>query len=178
MRKLFSGGGTDACFLAIRDQNRLSAIRTECERLWDYYRELASQGFIDQFSQDFRGHFWEMYLGVLLRTHHPDLKVPKDGPDFFIPSGDSPIFIEATSVSHGNTKDAVPDISTRSDDDDTVPFRELALRITASLKEKSEANRTKYFAKEAAYVVAVNLPFPEAWLCDPDPLSAHAVLVP
>lgn len=176
MRKLFSGGGKDACFLAIRDQNRWSAIRTECERLWDYYRELAPQGFIDHFSQNFRGHFWEMYLGALLRTHHPNLKVPKDGPDFSIPSGDSPIFVEATSVSRGNTKDAVPDISTRSDDDDTVPFRELALRITASLKEKSEANRAKHFAKEGAYVVAVNLPFREAWLCGTPPLSAQAAL--
>ena len=47
---------------------------------------------------------------------------------------------------------------------------------TAALKEKSEANRARVFAKKGAYIVAVNLPFPEAWLCGDPPLSAQAVL--
>lgn len=176
MRRLFSGEGADKRFLAIRDSDHLSDIRPECERLWNYYRTLAPDDFIDQFSQDFRGRFWEMYLGVLLRAHHPELEVPETGPDFSIPGGDHRVFIEATSASRGNTEDALPDISKRSDDDDTVPFRECVLRITASLKTKSEAHQAMCHAKEAAYVVAVNLPFPEAWLCGPDPLSASAVL--
>ena len=176
MCTLFTAKGSDQCFRAIRDQNNFADIRNECERLWGHYKELAPENFADQFSRDFRARFWEMHLGVLLRAYYPGLEVNKPGPDFHIPYRDSWIFVEATSASRGNTVDAVPDISSRSDDDDTVPFNECVLRITSSLAEKSKANQAKCFAKRGAYIVAVNLPFPEAWLCGTPPLSAQATL--
>ena len=176
MRTLFTGEGCDLHFLAIRDQNRLADIRTECERLWSSYKELAAENFADQFSRDFRGRFWEMYLGVLLREYYPELEAPGCGPDFHVPYKGSRIFVEATSTFRGTGPNAVPDISVRSDDDSTVPFNECVLRITSSLAEKSTANKAKCLVEKGARIVAVNLPFPEAWLCGAPPLSAQATL--
>ena len=152
-------------------------IQAECERLWNPYSKLAQQDFVEEFSKSFHERFWEMYLGVLLREFHPGVTVPKDGPDFAIPHKDTTIFVEATTVSRGEGPDCVPDISVRSDDDDSVPFNECILRVTSGLKKKAfEENRPIQHAKEGPYVIAMNLLFPEAWLGGSTPLSARAAL--
>ena len=175
--QLFSGEGKDEAFLAVRDNRCNANIQVECECLWNSFKELAQPNFEKRFSQNFRACFWEMYLGLLLRAYYPELKVLKSGPDFCIPWKVSQTFVEAASASRGEGADRVPDISVRSDDDDSVPFNKCILRVTAALKEKkSQANNAECFAKKGPYVIAVNLPFPEAWLGGPTPLSARATL--
>ena len=174
---LFSGEGKDEAFLAVRDNRCNADIQVECERLWNSYKELARPNFVNRFSQDFRACFWEMYLGLLLRPYYPEVKVLESGPDFCIPQKDTTIFVEATTASRGKGMDAVPDISVRSDDDDTVPINECILRVTSSLQNKATANRAKDHAKKGPYVIAINLLFSEAnWLGGPTPLSAKATL--
>ena len=142
---LFSGEGKDNAFLAVRDNRCDVDIQVECERLWNSYEELARPDFVNRFSYNFRACFWEMYLSVLLRTYYPELEVLKSGPDFRIPWKGSQTFVEAISVSRGAGADHVPDISVRSDDDDSVPFDECILRITAAVDKKSKANNAGAF---------------------------------
>ncbi len=180
MCKLFDGDGKDFRFVAIRDQAQFDDIRSECERLWRSYSNhnprLYDRNFIDEFSRNFHDRFWEMYLGVQLLMRYPDVKSAGSGPDFAVSGTNSSIYFEATVASRGEGTDAVPDITHRTDDDSSVPFEECVLRITSSLREKAKKNDAENRAKQGPYVVAVNLPFPEAWLCGSPPLAAMAVL--
>lgn len=151
-------------------------MRKECDRLWERYRRFAPANFVDQFSRDFDSRFFEMYLGVKLLERYPNLRTALDGPDFVVPGHPSDTFIEATVATRGRGGDAVPDITQRSDDDDSVPNVECLMRVTSCLRNKSQANRAATYALQGPYVVAVNLPYPEAWLCDWPPMAAMATL--
>lgn len=177
MYQLFEGAGRDPLFLAVRDEGRLADVRSECERLWGLYRVLSDSDFVNQFSHNFNARFWEMYLGVLLLERFPQVESADSGPDFVVVAETSTrTFIEATAASRGTGTDAVPDISLRTKEDDSVPFEECILRVTSSLCEKALSNNAMQVAATGAYVVAVNLPFPEAWLCGTPPLAAQATL--
>lgn len=178
MCRLFDGDGKDSLFVAIRDEARFADIRLECERLWCSYSNhnprLHDRNFVDGFSRKFHDRFWEMYLGVQLLMRYPDVESAGSGPDFVV-SGT--ICVEATVASRGEGTDAVPDITRRTDEDNSsVPFKECVLRITSSLREKAKKNDAENRAKQGSYVVAVNLPFPEAWLCGSPPLATMAAL--
>lgn len=175
MVDLFSGMGANRNYVAVRDQPRFADIRQECQRLWNLYEPLAPSNFVDQFSRDFDSRFWEMDLGATLLKYYPRLTSSSAGPDF-IELGPPRVAVEATVATRGEGPDAVPDITLRTDDDDSVPFNECVLRLTAALRTKATANSAVQQATLGPYVVAVNMPYPEAWLCGVPPISAMAML--
>ena len=123
-----------------------------------------------------------MYLGVPMREFHPEVTAPQDSPDFAIPHKGNTIFVAATTVSHGDGVDAVPDFSDPKGQkwlrvhDNAVPFERSILRVTSSLQNKNTANRAKEHANYGQYVIAMDLLFAEAWLGGPTPLSAMGAL--
>ena len=58
--QLFRGKGDDEVFLEVRDNRCNADIKAECEHLWDSYKELAPQDFVEEFSNSFHERFWEM----------------------------------------------------------------------------------------------------------------------
>lgn len=177
---LFSGPGEDPYFIEIRDNADLESEKRECLRLWPHFRETfenvrGKRKFCTDFSIRFQEMFWEMYLGVKLRHHHPGAKHPDSGPDFMI-RGSTSVYVEATVAARGTGSDSVPELHKRDDSDDTVPFRECILRVTAALDKKANENSSRDYGSTSPYVVAINLPFPEAWLCGTPPLAAMAAL--
>lgn len=175
MPDLFSGKGKCPTYVAVRDEPNVQDVRAECERLWGLYRRLAASPFIDQFSRSFDTRFWEMYLGTRLLEHYPALTSASAGPDFVVP-GPPRVAVEATVAGRGKGPDAVPDIALRTSDDDSVPIAACAMRVTSAVGTKAKANEAELEAALGPYVVAVNLPYPEPWLCDVPPLSAVAML--
>lgn len=174
---LFSGPGSDPKFLAARDIPELVRVRRECERLWQIHRPHATPNFVSEFSLHFDDKFWEMYLGARLALRYPDIQYPKSGPDFVF-EGPPPVAVEATVASTGKGLDAVPELDDADDDDSEglVPFDQCILRITEALYRKSRANAAEKEAEKGSYVVAINLPYPQAWLCGVPPMSALATL--
>lgn len=175
MQDIFSGCGTNRKYVAVRDNQAYADIRQECERLWLAYKDLADSHFVDQFSRDFDSRFWEMYLGGKLLRYYPDLQSSDSGPDFVVPPPNQ-VSVEATVATRGKGSDAVPSIAFRNDDDDSVPFEECILRVTSSLREKAKLNNISREDTAMPYVVAINLPYPEAWLCSAPPMVAMATL--
>lgn len=178
MTNLFTGNGSDLEFHAVRSDQTLKDVRNECERLWAAFHPLADSNFVDQFSRDFRARFWELYLGAFLQERHQAVRAVKSGsagPDFKLP-GPPTIFVEATNASRGNGPDAVPHFADSDDDDCNVPFEECVLRITSKLEAKALSNDAKHHGSTYPYIIAVNLPFPEAWVGDVLPLAAQATL--
>lgn len=172
---LFSGPGTDPYFIDIRDSADLGSAKEECLRLWSHFYELfddsrrnRKSSFCEEFSRQFQQKFWEMYLGVKLKDHYPGVKHPDSGPDFEI-AGSTSVFIEATVATRGVGNDSVPELHKRDDDDNTVPFRECILRVTNAMDTKAKANLSREKGRTSPYVVAINIPFPEAWLCGTPP---------
>lgn len=177
---LFSGPGADPCFIEIRDNADFWSAKKECLRLWTQFRETfesvrGKRKFCRDFSIQFQQMFWEMYLGVKLKHHYPGVKHPDSGPDFMI-RGPTSVYVEATVAARGTGSDSVPELHKRDDSDDTVPFRECILRITNALDTKEKANSSPKYGDTNPYVVAINFPFPEPWLCGTPPLAAMAAL--
>ncbi|WP_211665462.1 hypothetical protein [Leucothrix arctica] len=103
--------------------------------------------------------------------------VRDNGPDFNLDINGQKVFVEAAVASRGTTEDKIPDIGQYDETrEPLVPFKELALRVTAKLKDKAEANNARENAKEGPYIIAINLPYKEAWLCSSPPLAAQAAL--
>ena len=176
---LFNCKGKDSRFCAVRDNPHYSDIQRECLRLWERFEApLADKKFKEQFSINFDAGFWEMYLGNhFLERYNGAVTSEDKGPDFHVRVGNQTIFVEATVASRGTTEDAIPDITTfREGDDPLVPFKECILRITSSLKNKASANGAKKKAEDGPYVIAINLPYKEAWLCTNPPMAAQATL--
>lgn len=146
-------------------------VRDECERLWSCFQPDAPPNFPDRFSTAFHQNFWEMYVfGVLKRSSWQVQHIPRDGPDFEVISpckGRS--YIEATCAERGQAReDAVPDLLRDCEEDDHAPSQNEILRVTSRLMDKADCNRSREFATKAPYVVALNLPFMEAWVgCNP-----------
>lgn len=178
MTDLFAGSGSDPEFLAVKSNQCFADVRNECERLWAIFHPLADPNFVDQFSRDFRARFWELYIGSFLRERHQAVKAVKAGsagPDFKVP-GPPAIFVEATNASRGSGPDSVPRYSGNDEDDSRVPFEECVLRITSKLNSKALSNNARLLGSEHPYIIAVNLPFPEAWVASNPPLAAQATL--
>jgi hypothetical protein len=173
---LFSGTGRDPYFVTARDAPGYADIRRVCEKLWETHQPYAEPDFCEQFSKRFHEKFWEMYIRDRLSGYHPDLEPRRaSGPDFIF-TGPPRVAVEATVASKGTGRDAVPELRHQDEDDNSVPFEQCALRVTQALSEKSEANSAREEAKKGPYVIAINLPFPEAWLCGTPSLSAIATL--
>lgn len=90
------------------------------------------------------------------------------------------IYVEATNVSRGCNENKVPSIATCYSDDNSEPFpapiNECVLRITQRLRDKADSNDAKIYGATNPYIIAINLPFPEAWVGEDVPLSARAML--
>lgn len=180
MSELFSSGGTDPLYLAVKDKQHFKDIREECERLWSRYRFLAEANHLDEFSKHFSERFWEMYLGVNLAIRYPQIEryVPQaksePAPDFKVGN----VVIEATVAERGNTDEAIPDISKRDfeDDDDSVPFQQCQLRLTSKVRSKSQANDLPNIGRSNPIIIAVNLPYPEVWIGHNPPITATSFL--
>lgn len=175
MTDLFVGSGSDPEFEAVRSDPHFTDIRSECDRLWTIFHPLADSNFVDQFSRDFRARFWELYIGSLLKGRHQAIKSGSAGPDFKVP-GTPTIFIEATNASRGSGPDSVPHYVDNDEDDSRVPFEECVLRITSKLNSKALSNDAKQIGSTHPYIIAINLPFPEAWIASNPPLAAQATL--
>jgi hypothetical protein len=178
MTDLFAGSGSDPEFQAVKSNQRFADVRSECERLWSIFHPLADSNFVDQFSRDFRARFWELYIGSFLKERHQAVKAAKSGsaaPDFMVP-GTPAIFVEATNASRGSGPDSVPRYADNDEDDNRVPVEECVLRITSRLNSKALSNDAKQLGSRHPYIVAVNLPFPEAWVASNPPLAAQATL--
>lgn len=182
--ELFSGAGADPSFLAVRDEPELAFVRQRCELLWQGHRLHAAKDFTSEFSKNFDDRFWEMYLRERLAQHYPDVRHPKSGPDFIV-DGPPRVAIEATVASKGTGPSAVPTMARVDDDaanaldddaESSVPFEQCALRITAALSAKADDNDARAEATKGPYVLAINLPFPEAWLCGVPSQAAVATL--
>lgn len=176
MTHLFSGSGSDPHFLAVRDYKDFADIKDECKHLWSIFKPFADSQFAEEFSRNFNQRFWEMYLMTQLSHKHGEPQSPTGkGPDFKFRE-DPFVCVEATVAERGNPPNAVPDISQRGNEDDFVPFEEVILRITTRLAEKVKSNDAKEEGNKYPYIIAINLPFPEAWICNDPPLSAQACL--
>lgn len=175
---LFSGKGSDARFCDVRDNELFLDVRNRCLNLWQHFEPLADKKFKQQFSESFDSCFWEMYLGSYLSNKYPGaISSKNNGPDFNLDINGQKIFVEAAVASRGTTSDKIPDISKYDETrEPLVPFKELVLRVTAKLKDKAEANNAREHAKEGPYIIAINLPYIEAWLCPSPPLAAQAAL--
>lgn len=175
---LFSGTGLDIHFCAVRDEEFFSDIHRECLTLWKQFEPLADKKFKQQFSESFDTCFWEMYLGSHLLNRYPDaVGSQNQGPDFHLEINGQKVFIEATVASRGSTKDAIPNLGRHDDKrEPLVAFKESVLRVTAKLKDKAEANSARKYAQKGPYIVAINLPYKEVWLCTNPPLAAQATL--
>lgn len=176
---LFSGPGSDPYFIGIRDDTDFESAKKECLRLWSIFRKLFDDArgnrFCEEFSRQFQQRFWEMYLGVKLMHHYPEILHSDSGPDFEI-RGSTSVYVEATVASRGAGRDSVREIHNGDNSDDTVQFRECILRVINALDAKAKANSSPTYGDTTPYVVAINLPFPEAWLCGTPPLAAMATL--
>lgn len=178
MSKLFCGNDVDKIFKAVRDDIRFNDIRDKCEVLWKTFEPIADHNFPEEFSKQFLARFWEMYIGVKLLELHPEVKngaiassSNKPAPDFLVGN----VFVEATVAERGNNIDAIPDISELSEND-SVRFRECVLRLTSKVREKSKSNNLPISGQSASVVIAVNLPYPEVWICYNPPIVAQAFL--
>ncbi|MEZ4651951.1 MAG: hypothetical protein R3E97_24755 [Candidatus Eisenbacteria bacterium] len=175
--ELFAGQGDDAAFRAVRDHHGYADIKEECLRLWAMFEPCARPDFAEGFSWSFHSGFWEMWLGVRLLERYPrTVATKKSAPDFLVHWNGREAFVEATVAYRGQGRDQVPDISKRIDDDDSVPFDECILRITSAVRTKATANKAREMTVTRSYVVAVNLPYPEAWVCSDPPLAIQACL--
>lgn len=176
MNTLFTGQGDDPRYIAVRDSDYVSDIKEESQRLWEKYSPYADPNFIDEFSRNFDARFWEMYLYEQLSFHHGEISSKSHGPDFLIQSSSQHVFMEATSATKGTGKDRVKDFCEMDRDDCSAQFRECALRVTSSFFVKANSNDAKSYAEGNPYIIAINLPFSEAWLSASPPLSALATM--
>lgn len=175
MSGLFNGDGNDPAFLALRDEDSYAKERAECERLWLPFKEIREKDFTHEFSRNFQHRFWEMWLGAQLNELSGKVARQSSGPDFEVKS-EPIVHVEASVVERGKGNSRVPKPSERDDDDDSVLFRECVLRITEKLQEKRKRNNAEQIGNAHPYILAVNLPFPEAWVSSTPPLAAQAFL--
>lgn len=177
---LFDGNGHDPLFLAVRNNDQDDGLRKKCNALWERYRTIAEANFSNDFSTNFHAKFWEMYLGVKLLDLHSNVSHPKSGPkpepDFLVGSEKDQVAVEATFAERGRGLDAIPDTLQGAQEDDLVPFRECVLRVTSKVKDKSESNDLLNRGKSGPVVIAINLPYPEVWICSNPPIVAQAFL--
>ena len=183
MTNLFAGTGTDPAFSLLKSNPAYADIKSECERLWSIFHPIAESNFADQFPHKFHDSFWELYLGAFLKEQHQAKRGTESSneraPDFMVP-GTPTIYVEATNASRGCSQNKVPSIATCDSDDNSepsyAPVNECVIRITAKLEEKATANDAEEYGRDHPYIIAINLPFPEAWVGEDVPLSARAML--
>ena len=128
------------------DNPRYSAVKRELELMWENYQPYADPNFRQEFANHVHQRFWEIYLACHLLDHKrklmPRAKQSSKGPDILIEEGMRRIWIEAVAPTPGNFKnpDKVTDI--RFDGTvNSVPNKELLLRVTGQLFEKAKKYR-------------------------------------
>lgn len=150
------------------DSAECQAIRTELEKMWPVYSDLADTNFIAFFNLEPESRYWEMYLGATLRKAGIEVSSNDSGPDIKVDGYSVPIWIEAIAPSQGDPEkaDYLPDRPESGKVWD-VPRDKIILRLTHALEQK-RAKFAKYLAEETVApddccVIAVsagNLPYP------------------
>jgi hypothetical protein len=162
-------------YLVLRDDERCSLERANCERLWERVAKYFPRSFPKQFSQDVYSHFFEIYIaGIFLDAGFSLLPVlSEDSPDILINHNNKRIWIEATVPQEGTGVNKVPDIYTHQSFEE-IPETEIILRFTSIILTK--LNQLQRFIDEKIvtsrdiYILAINSGRISLLLFDADPV--------
>jgi len=165
LKGLFNSNPCNACtaYKNVRNGKKgfLRKARQHCEDLWSQYESYADPHFLDEFPRRFHQRWFEMYLTVSLIQSDFDIQCPKPGPDILLKLNGRRMWIEAVCATRGEESkmDSVPKLQMNSVD--RVPMDQCVLRVTQSLKDKSEKYkdylRDKTVCPEDLLVIAINV---------------------
>lgn len=174
---------TDPTYIRVSESEDLSDVRKHMRDLWKEYAPKAEPQFLKKLGSEFHQRYWEMRLGCILVDN--GYKLPAgtaDGPDFTVTLANGEVvYVEATTVTGGQTDDAVPKIDFDAVEAEIPPTKRIVLRVQNSISEK----RKQYdqficdqkVECEAPYVIAISLaPIPRARVDDSSPVIAQACL--
>jgi hypothetical protein len=129
------------------------------EDIWEIYEPYADKDFVQQAQKNFHQRSWEMYLGSVFLDKGFTLEATGKGkPDLKIINSTPPIWVECVAPQKGDGADRVPPMQYGVVQ--SVPEKEMALRVSNVMKAKSE-KYTKYLEEGAVgdkdvCVVAIN----------------------
>ena len=161
--ELFSDeNGRDPKYTAIVSSLYSEEIRAKnfCCELWETFKDLADDHFIQQFKIDFDARFWEMYLTCTLLERGFAARCPKPGPDVLLIHDGGQIWIEAVAPNSGSvdSSDAVPEFQTGKAQ--WVPNDQIILRYRSAISEKCKKYQDYLSAgilsPRDAFVIAIN----------------------
>lgn len=159
MVSLFSSSnGSDATYIAIRDNPKNSDLKQFAEELWTEFEPLGDTGFIKLIAANFEVRFWEMYVACALKRLGNELESADNGPDLKITNLEKTTWVEAIAPNAGTGPDAAYDGPPNSTIG--VPSNEIVLRMSHAIDQKHK-KYLKYIENGVVdpgdpYVIAIN----------------------
>ncbi len=174
-RAFFRDGPAAADYALLRDHPdpEFAAARVHIESLWEAFAPHADPDYCIDARVHFRARFWELYLFSVLRAAELQPSGQRGGgPDLILATPSGRAFVEAIAPGVGDKEDRVPDeeygeIVELPGDEwllrggvVELPHRQLLLRLTAAIREKSQ-KAARYLAKgmvaaDEPFIIAIN----------------------
>lgn len=142
----------------IRDDFFYENEKKYLEELWLKYQKYSDHGFKKRFPHELHQRFWEMYSACAFLENGIQIqKESNKGFDFYFCINGKKIFVEATTVSPGDSDYRV---SEPNEYNIWEPTKRIKLRYTNALESKfKKANEDlkKYYNNEGHYILAINI---------------------